>query len=123
MQLNKVKEFIFNERSSLASNNASAKFKTSDGTSLQREFDLVVKIERIWSITYQKAKQEMTGGVLPEVRMKQVGEKQVEQIEPAFMIRVSDSSYMTFELCVMKSLMPEGLKKDDVVRVKSVVAT
>ncbi len=53
MQLNKVKEFIFNERSSLASNNASARYTTSDGVSLQREFDLVVKVERIWSVPHQ----------------------------------------------------------------------
>jgi hypothetical protein len=65
MQLNKVKEYIFNERSSLASNNVSARFTTSDGVTLQREFDLVVKVERLSSVTHQKALKEMTGGVVP----------------------------------------------------------
>lgn len=118
MNLNKVKEFIMNEQSSIMGGRG-----TNPGQIAQypREYDLVVKIESCQPCLAKDVLAIMTGGKQPEIRIK--AHEEQKTVEPVTQVRVSDTSQMQFELIVPQSLLPEDIKVGDVIRVKSVVAS
>ena len=85
---------------------------------------MVVKVEKIFNETPFNVMQVMTGGKVPEIRIKtdETG-KETQDQEPVAHVKVSDTSQMAFELVVPESLMPRGVEVGNVIRVKSVVAS
>lgn len=67
MSLNKVREFIMNEQSSIGN----PKMRNNPGTgNMPREYDLVVKVEKTFSKTPFDVMRVMTGGKQPEIRFQ-----------------------------------------------------
>jgi hypothetical protein len=109
MSLNKVKEFIMNEASSLQQNN-----RSGNQFNMPREYDLVAKVDKIQvAPNTDDVMKIMTGGRQPEIKIKQnrteenKEAKEIKEIEEAIQIKISDTSQMQFEIIVPKSLMPE----------------
>lgn len=75
MSLNKVREFIMNEQSAIQQKSRNI----NSSLNLPREYDLVVKVEKIITTTQtQEVMKIMTGGKQPEIRIKMQGDAEVK---------------------------------------------
>jgi hypothetical protein len=114
LSLNKIREFILNEQSTIPT----TKYKPRD---TPREFDTVARIDSMQEI--QNSEEIMTGGLLPEIKLYQEKDEEIKVMEPAYSLKLSDPSGISFELVLPLKLLPQGLAPTDVIRIKSVVAS
>lgn len=66
-------------------------------------------------------KEIMTGGMQPQTKIDEKTGK--ELIEPTIKMIVSDTSQMTFEVYLPKTMVPDDVSENCVVRIRSLVAS